>query len=379
MGKAARTARRLSGALCAMVSAASALVFIAVSFWGGFRIDFPGQTVSVTNPVIPLVMALALSAVYELLARRQRREDRMASPPPPAASGGETGFPRYGGWIILIATLLGVRFAYQTYEPFLMGKSSEFALMAWAPLMVAGAAVGAWRSSCCARRSPAAARVAWFPVLLWVLAPLAFPIHPVTTIACWIAAFVQPAFPHAGKPAKWRAGTVWAAVAVMTLLLLVLLVLLGTVGPGWAGKRAVATISDSLSRGGPLFFAVGLPVVIFTPSVFRQAAHRAAWLALPGFALAGTRGVWGIAGVVLLLPLGAVLLMAALADIDRRLEAAYMCFARNIIQLCLAGLIFGFIGSNLTRRVRGPVTVDAKPGISACQQHPVAAHGIAPL
>ncbi len=346
--------------MCALFTTVSALLFIVASFWGGFRIDFPSWTLSVSNPVRPLVIAVVLGGIYEMLDRRQRRAGAVTVLSRASVSGvDEQRYRPQGGVILFVSVLIGVRFAFKTYEPYLMGKGDGFALMALVPFMVAGAALGAWRADLRARRG-GAGKVAWFPVLLWALFPLAFPLHPATTLACLVAAFVLPASPGVWNPGPRRMACIGGGCVLLAVLVIVSL---HNLGFGWAGKHVLVAMADRVPFPAVwlLLCVFGLLSILRLQSGFRLSAHRAGWLALPGLALAGTRGVWGDAGVILLLPLVSVLLMAALAEIDRRLEAASMHFARNIMLLCLAGMLSGFLGLNLRRGVQASPTVREQP------------------
>jgi hypothetical protein len=56
-----------------------------------------------------------------------------------------------------------------------------------------------------------------------------------------------------------------------------------------------------------------------------------------------------MAGAVLVVPALAMLMLTMLTVLDRRL--ASRPFSRNLLQLCLVGLVLWFIGANLWRDV----------------------------
>lgn len=346
MNKTAQYAIRSGRVLSAMVAVIAVLMFIVVSFWGGFRVYFPFFTLSVTDPVRPFVVALVFGGLYEWLAHVWRSAGLAEDKAPIATPADAPPYRSQGRIILLVAALIGLRFVFKTYEPSLMGRNDGYALMVWVPLMVSGAALGAWRTALCAHRAAAGAS-GWFPVLFWILFPLAVPLHPLTALVFWVAAIVQPAAPGGWNPGRRRFAQIWGGVALLTVLVIVVL---HSAGFGWAGKRVLAAISERtpLPVVWLLLCAFGMYAIRRLMPGLRLMVHRTGWLALLGIALAGARGAWGEAGVVLLLPLVAILLLAALLEIERRLEAVSMCFLHNILRLCLAGMLFGFIGLNLS-------------------------------
>lgn len=58
MNKTVQYVIRVGRGVCAVVSATAALVFVVISFWGGFRIYFPIATLSVTDPERAFLLAL---------------------------------------------------------------------------------------------------------------------------------------------------------------------------------------------------------------------------------------------------------------------------------------------------------------------------------
>jgi hypothetical protein len=340
MSKLSHIAMRIAAVVCGVTSIVALVAFIMAAFWNGFRVYFPAFTLSVTEPWRPLLLSLVFCCLYEVFARMASLGDSgdMTQKHDVAPSC-------HAFWIVGVAIVMAVRFAYRSYIPALMGKTPDMAVTILAPFMLAGAALGAWRTSRCAQESPASSHVGWFPVLLWVLVPIVFPLHPLSTIAFWLAALVQPAA-NGVRVFKERPGIVWIGVGVLTLISMIVL---GSIGPGWAGKRAISTLSDYYSISWWLIVVAGVLIAIFAPGKLRGAIHQAGWLALFGFALAGTRGVWGMAGAVLVIPALSMLLLAIVTTLDRHL-ASYR-FSRNLVQLCLAGFVFWFIGANLWRDV----------------------------
>ncbi|HOW97259.1 MAG TPA: hypothetical protein P5567_05055 [Kiritimatiellia bacterium] len=326
--------RQIAAGLLAAATGILLLLFLVSSLYGGFKMATPLGSLSCRHPG-PLLLWTALCAgVWALMSRPATRGEDDAAPP----------FSRAGaiGLLLAATALLWLRFLYRSYEPVFGHRpvpTVPFLFTHLLFLFSGLAALGVWRQLRRTEAEPAAL----FAALFTALSPLWFHVSAPVVAGYAAIALLWWGAPRLERAPGWLLATALIPVAAAVLR-----------HWGWAGNR----LTDQFAAAAP-----GLCAWLLLPGLAgwwfsrrtRRPWMRAALLACAwSVVCAGARGEAGSLGAVLGLPLIASLLAVGGGWLLSAVPAERGWLARNVIMICLAGILLGMVRDGLDRSIRSP-------------------------
>jgi hypothetical protein len=336
-----------AGRVLASVTGFLLLLFLVSSLFGGFKMATPLGSLSCRHPGRLLLWTLAGA-----LAWTATRAGLRHSPSDPCPDGpSEPGplFSHAGAVSLLLTTilLLWVRFLYRAYEPAFGGRpvpTVPFLSMHLLFLFSGLAALGAWRQL---RRSEEEFG-ALFAALFMATSPLWFHVSTPVIAGYTAMAFAWWAAPSIERAVFRRRGLMFAS-AILPMLAV------AWKSWGWAGKRLE---EQFVLRAAPGFtgwmILVGLAGWWITRRTDRPWMRPALWLLSWGLVLGGARGEAGFLGALLMVSAFAGLMAAGLGWLLSATRPGRETLGRNVILVCLVGILLGLVRDGLDRSIRSP-------------------------
>lgn len=342
--------RRLIAVAAAVFTGLALVLFLVSSLFGGFRMNTPLGLLSCRDPARLLLLTLAGLLLWTVLDSG-RGED---VPPEERKKSERNSSAGPVSVFLLVTFLLWVRFVYRAYEPCFGGRPVSYDLLrlVHALFLFSGlTALAGWKRMSGSGREIAA----FFAALFLALSPLRFYVSSfVVTGFAMLAVFLVFQSPIEVWLRRVCGGRTWLGCVIA------LAVLIGGAshftGLGWAGNRLQEHFFQRVAPGLSVWL---LPLGGWNLWCFR-AGPSPGWrlslaLGLWGLVLSGSRGEVGALGALLMLPLVSALMEQGVSFLWKW-PLGRTVFGRNVMVLCLLGVLLGLVRDGLDRGIRSPYT-----------------------
>ena len=361
---------RAAGGVLAGLTTLFIIGFLFASAYGDFRLIATWGTVGGQHRWGFLGGAILCWALWEG-ARRRGERGQDSIPSATAAEAGAlplkgqdraapgAGLTRRGErvlafWLLILNAALWLHGLYRSYECILTKQSDSPAVPFWQIHVLYGSVAlgthGLWRWL-----KPSAGRLAAaLAAAVFALSPTCFSVTPGTVGAYFASVAALLALSALCGRYGCRNGRVVAGGAALVAVAVAALIL-HSVHKGWALNRLLDQLRAHGAPGliGPLA-AVGAVGWILLRRPLAPGLLAAGLLGLLGLVFGGARGETGTAGVVLLLPLAAILTATGLAFLRTRTGLVRTPLGRNLALIAMLGLLLGALREGVSKPVQPP-------------------------